>query len=246
MNYKYFIFTFFCIAAACSQLHAHDRETGYPESAGDTLAMGVASRYESRYFSEGRDALDGEPLWVNSIDIAYGILGAELWYGQSPDSEYDELQLTLAATQTFGEIEVTMGFTLFEFPFEDASDEEVGIGLVIPDLPMKVEFALDAYYSFEAEGYFVELTLTREVISNERFSAGAVAILGNNQGYVSDGHDGANHFALGVEAALPMGETLAITLHVARSWALGRDAGLDGDQQLVDFLHGSVGMRLEF
>lgn len=230
-------------------LYAHDRETGYPGTGSaneEAVSLAMSTRYESRYFSEGRDALDGDSLWVNSIGIGYGMLGCEIWYGNSPDSEYDELQVSLAASYGIDNIEITAGFTYFEFPFEDADDKEVGVSVVIADTPFGTEIALDAYYSFEAGGYFAEVSLGKEIVSLENFSANLTAILGNNQGYVSDGHDGANHFAVVLAAEIQLSKSLVLGLHSAYSWALDRDIQLEGDQQLIDFLHGSIGLQWEF
>ena len=67
-----------------------------------------------------------------------------------------------------------------------------------------------------------------------------------NQGYVSDGHDGANHLAFRMGAEYAISESVASYLHLAHSWALDRDASLLGDSQLVDFSHASLGMQFSF
>ena len=55
--------------------------------------------WESRYFSEGRDALDGKSLWVGSFEFGYDHFSGGVWYGRSSNHSYDELQYSFALTQ---------------------------------------------------------------------------------------------------------------------------------------------------
>lgn len=47
--------------------------------------------WESRYFSEGRDYLDGDSLLVGSFELGWNHLSGGVWYGYSPDQRYGEL-----------------------------------------------------------------------------------------------------------------------------------------------------------
>jgi len=230
-------------------VNAHDPESGFPSNiagATGTMAASFSSRYESRYFSEGRDSLDGDAIWVNSIEMGYGPITGGLWYGGSPSQDYDELQLSLAISRTFGKVELAIGYTFLEFPFENTSDHEIGFALSIPDLPLNAEFAADVYYSFDAGGDVAELALSRESLTSERLSLCLVGSLGINQGYVTDGHDGANHLAVSMQMDIPIWDQLLLNLHSTYSWAINRNHAYEGDLLLTDFLHWNIGFTWEF
>lgn len=232
-----------------SALQAHDQEAQLPfdrPHAHEELEVHAHLGWESRYFSEGRDALDGDSLIAGSFELGWKHLAAGVWYGTSPDQEYDELQLTLALTQTFGDFEVYGGYTHLRTPFDGAYDDEIGAGISWSGLPMDWELAADIYYSFDADGYFAELGASREFEITEELSLGFSGVFGMNQGYVSDGHDGANHFALGIGLEYALNECLSLAAHASYSWALDRDRDLPGDELLTDFFHGGVGLEWSF
>ncbi|MFN7342080.1 MAG: hypothetical protein ACK5TA_01970, partial [bacterium] len=149
----------------------------------------VHTGLESRYFSEGRDALDGASIWANSFEFGLAHFAAGLWYGNSPNQSYDELQLSLALIQTFGDFEANIGYTHYIFPFDGSHDNEIGTGITWTGLPAEIEITADIYHSFDADGYFAELSTSREFEITAPFSVTFSSVLGINQGYVSDGHD---------------------------------------------------------
>ena len=117
--------------------------------------------WESNYFSEGRDSLDGDSLVAGSFEMGWEHLAGGVWLGTSPDQDYDEMQLTLALTQSFGDFEFYGGYTHLRFPSDGSHDNEIGAGFVWSGLPMDVELSADAYYSFNADGYFAEIAASR-------------------------------------------------------------------------------------
>jgi hypothetical protein len=202
--------------------------------------------WESRYLSEGRDVLDGESLLFSSVEMGWQHLSAGVWYGSSPDQEYNELQLSIAFTHGFGDTEFYGGYTHFRFPFDGAHDNEIGAGFIWSGLPMDFEFATDVYYSFEAEGYFAELAFGREVALSDQLAFRFSVPLGMNQGYVTDGHDGANSIALRLSVAFALAESATLAVHATHSWALGKKAALPGDDSLIDFCHAGIGLQWSF
>jgi len=202
--------------------------------------------WESRYFIEGRDALNGDSINISSIALEWQNLVGGIWYGRSPDQRFDELQLTLALTHSIGNFDLYGGFAHFRFPADNAQDNELGAGIAWTGLPMEIELAADLYYSFEAGGYFTELSAHREFQISDPLTLGITVPFGINQGYVADGHDGANHIALSLELAYALSETLSLTAHATYSWALGKDASLPGDDPLIDFFHAGLGLQFTF
>ncbi len=202
--------------------------------------------WESRYFSEGRDDLDGNSLAITSFELSSTHFTGGIWYGISPDQSYDELQLSLAWTHSIGEVEFYTSYTYLEFPTDDENDNEIGIGLSWAGLPLDIELALDAYYSFDADGTFIETSASRELIATDRFSIDLASVFGINQGFVSDGHDGGNYIALRCAMTYSYSESIALTAHFTQSWELGSDSSLEGDDTLVDLFHAGVGIVWTF
>lgn len=206
----------------------------------------VHAGWDSRYFSEGRDMLDGDSLWSGSAELGWKHIAGGLWYGRSPDQDYDELQLSLALTGHAGDFEYYAGYTHLRFPFDGSEDNEVGGGVLWTGLPLEAELGLDAYYSFDAEGWFSELLLTRGFGITDKLSIDLSAALGFNFGYVSDGHDGANHIALRLGSTYALTDSLSLTAQVTSSWALDKDDAAPGDDLLVNFVHWGVGLEWSF
>ena len=208
--------------------------------------------WESRYVSEGRDNLDGDSLVTTSAEYSWNWLTAGVWYGGSPDQSYDEFQLSLGLTHSIGDFEYYLAYTHLRSPqdlrllFDDNYDNEMGVGVVWSGLPVGLEFTLDAYYSFKSDGSFWEIALNREFEISDCLTISGMGIFGVNQGYVSDGHDGANNVAFLAELQYALSETLTFNAHAAYTWALERDASLAGDELLRDTFHGGVGMQWVF
>ena len=243
---RFILLTTICVIQT---VFAHEPEASAPVAQSESEG-GISGHFHggwaSRYFLEGRDALDGDSLWVSSLELAWKNLTSGVWYGRSPDQDYDELQLSFAASQSIGDVEFYAAFTHLRTPFNGLDDKEVGAGFSWAGLPNGIEFTGDAYYSFDAEGSFWEFALNRAFFVSDKLIFHTSGILGVNQGYVSDGHDGANHLAFRMGTEYAISESVATYLHLAHSWALDRDASLPGDSQLVDFSHASLGMQFSF
>ncbi|MGC6425707.1 MAG: hypothetical protein ACON5H_01780 [Akkermansiaceae bacterium] len=232
-----------------STVSAHDPEAQLPfDRAHDheTLETHTHLGWESRYFSEGRDNLSGDSLCVSSFEIAWQHLALGVWYGNSPDQSYDELQLSIAVSRNFGDFKVYGAYTHLRFPFDGSHDNEVGAGVTWTGLPNEVELSADVYYSFDAEGAFAEIAASRTFELNDQLSLNLSLPFGINQGYVPDGHDGANHLALRLGLEYAVSHTFSLAAHAAQSWALDRDAVLAGDNSLIDFSHLGFGLQWSF
>jgi hypothetical protein len=203
--------------------------------------------YESRYASEGRDALDGDSLFSGTFEAGWNALSAGIWYAKSPNQSYDELQLSTALSWVWKDLECYMSYTHLRFPQDGGHDHEIGAGVSWAGLPGEVALGVDAYYSFDADGTFIVTALSREFELNDRLQLTPAVVFGVNQGYVTDGHDGANHFELRLGGAYSFTEALALTAHLSYNLAIDRDAArFSGDELLRNFLHVGVGLAYEF
>jgi hypothetical protein len=205
------------------------------------------SDFESRYSSEGRDALDGDGLVSATFEAAWKAVSVGIWYGRSPDQAYDELQLSSALSWAWKELEWYVAYTHLRFPEDGGHDHEIGIGTAWSGLPWQLSLALDAYHSLDAEGTFIEASLHREFGLAENLRLVPAIVFGVNQGYVADGHDGANHLALRLGAEYSLNDSVTLTAHLSQSFAIRRDADrYPGDGQLRDFFHLGIGLGYEF
>jgi len=235
----------FLFAGPGLSLVAHEGEPELPfdyPHAHDNLTLHLHSGWENRYFSEGRDNLDGDSLWASSIEGGWSHLSSGIWYAESPDQDYDELQMTLGLSGAWKNLEAYLAGTRIEFPHSGDSDEELGAGILWTGLPGGLELSLDAYHSFEADGSFCELALARELASHDRLVLTGLGVVGLNFGYVADGHDGFNHLSLHLILDYGITEFLSLTANCAYSWAIGRDANYTGDQLLKDLFHFGIGL----
>lgn len=244
-----FNITSLILISLTSGLHAHISEPSNPFDilhAHESLEGHIHAGWDTHYFSEGRDALDGDSLAMAGFEFGWKHLFGGVWYGSSPQQRYDEMQLSLGLVQEVGDFEFYAAYTHFLFPFEDTHDDEIGAGITWAGLPCEFELALDAYYSFDAEGTFIELALAREFAITERLALFGSCVFGMNQGYVSDGHDGANHIALQAGISYAVCENILLTSHGTYSWALDRDPTAPGDGLLRDFFHYGFGVEYSF
>jgi len=209
----------------------------------EQVSVSFYGGWDSHYFTEGRDNLDGGSLLVNDLQASWGFLYSQIWYVASPGQSYDELQIIMGVTQSIDDFTWYAGYTHLQFPSDDLNDDEASVGISVSNLPAGLQLAFDAYHSFEADGFFAEFSVSRGFALTDSLSIIGTGILGMNQGYISDGHDGANHFALAWVCSYQVNESISIIARVAQSWAIRRDSTKPGDDALVDLFNGGIGVQ---
>ena len=210
-------------------------------------SFALSAGWESRYFVEGRDTLNRDSIRVYSAEYLWESLTAGVWYGDSPDQPYDELQLALAWHHNLTEdLEAYISYTHLRFPKDGTHDHDLGLGFAYTGGPWGIEYALDAYYSTRVEGSFAELSASREFELSDKLTSSATLIFGMNQGYVADGHDGANHIAASLGLSYALTESLSLATHATYSWAIDRKVGAADDATLRDFFHAGIGLEWAF
>lgn len=206
----------------------------------NTMDIHIQTTLESHYSLEGRDSLNGDAISATSLDLGWGNFTGGLWYGWSPDQNYEESRLSLSLAEQVGDFEFYAGYTHLKFP--DSHDNEVGVGGVWSGLPLQLLVGVDAYYSFDADGSFWELSMSRAMEFSEGLTFTGTAMFGINDGYIPDGHSGANHFGLRLGSEYSLSPSLSVTGHATYSWALNRNSHLEGDEQLGNFFHTGLGL----
>lgn len=238
LSRAFFLFVLF-VTGAFSRVYATNENSS---------AWTFKTGYESHYVTEGRDNLNGNPLWTASAEFSSSPITIGFWYGHSPAADYAELNLAAAWSAQAGPVDVTCGFTWLRFLEDGTKDAELSLTLEKDGLPGGLASAVSAVYSAEARGLFCEAILAREF----RLGPGDVTLspfvaAGWNEGYVADGHRGMNHVAFGLSGAAPLGKLLRLTAHVACSCAVDAEpASYPGDGALGDILHAGVAVEMAF
>jgi hypothetical protein len=106
---------------------------------------------------------------------------------------------------------------------------------------------LDAYYEATSGGYFAEASIAREFSPIDRFVIMPSVIFGYNDGFVADGHNGANNVMVKLIAAYEIAENMAVEAYVAQTWAVNSNpARYADDGGLYDFSFGGVAVSISF
>lgn len=197
----------------------------------------------SRYFSEGRDALDGTALWTGSSEIGYGPFSIGFWYGISDDRQYDERQYSFVWSEEREDFDVRVSFTLIDFGKTGTSDEEWLGGFLYRDLPFGAETELTLYYSNFSKGTFLEWSASKEFEINEKIQILPSSVLGWNQGYVSDGSKGFNFIAIRLDYQYFISQYISVVGFGNQSWAMEKSPKLPDDLLLKDFFFYGFGIE---
>ncbi|MCF7838850.1 MAG: hypothetical protein K9N49_09500 [Candidatus Marinimicrobia bacterium] len=212
------------------------------------LGLSAELAWDSRYVTEGRSNLDRNGLLGATTEAALGDLTLGIWFADSPHATpYRELNAYALHGFTWGDVSAYVSFNHLRFLTDDEYDNEVGTGIARENLPGNLADALDAYYSFESEGAFFDFSLGGAYDLHPRLTISPSIVLGVNSGYVADGHDGANHLALALEASTPIRHGLELAAYLTHSWAISSDPDrYPADQALEDLLYGGVVLRGAF
>ena len=209
--------------------------------------------WESRYVSEGRDNLSGESLVSLSSDLTIDDVNFVPWVAHSPGADYTELNLNVVYATTLTEkLAASIGYNHIRARYQDerATDNEISLDLGYKLLKQTGLFA-SIYHSFEGKGPFSGSFInigTRyfDPLSKKLHYSVAVS-LGANAGYISDGHNGLNHFQINASASYLPVIKVEFYAYAGYSQAINRDAiRYAGDETLGDFFWGGVGLNYLF
>ena len=201
----------------------------------------------SRYVTEGRDILDGAGVQKSAIHFEYGpffINSRNVW---GYDSEYDELNIMPGVRFEIDEYTIYLSYNRKVFFSEDVVDNEIEIGMTYEELPYGMFSAIAWYHSFLSDGAFLEFTLGSEIEISERLELEPVVVLGINNNYIPDGHDGLNHVSLELNTEYQVVGPLELIAFARYNKAIDSDpAEHPGDKLLNDFFWGGIGIEFSF
>lgn len=154
--------------------------------------------WENRYVTEGRDNLSGKGLVSVATEFTVDDFSVIPWIADSPGADYSEFNLNMVyGRELLEELEIYIGYNHIQArdSGDDVKDNEISLELAFNRIK-RLHMLASIYHSFEADGSFMELAVKHGYRIDKSLHFSAQAILGVNAGYVTDGHDGLNHFQL--------------------------------------------------
>lgn len=209
--------------------------------------FGVGVAWSSRYVGEGRDNLNGDGLASTTIEAAYENFSLSVWYATSPDTDYRELNIKPAYTLEWNDWKARVFYKFRRFLSDEENVNEAGVDLSFSGIPAGFAAGVEGCYSFDTEGVFFATYINRECKVADWLTLTPSALVGWNAGYAADGHDGANHCALSLEAIVPLKDGLELVGYIAQSWALDADSDkYEEDINLKDVFSGGAALCATF
>ncbi len=72
-------------------------------------------------------------------------------------------------------------------------------------------------------------------------------ILGLNDGYIAEGHTGANHLAIQIGSAFQLTDTIALEAMIAQTFEINSNAAaFADDESLIDLFYGRIALSVSF
>jgi len=207
-----------------------------------SVEWSASAAWDSRYVSEGRNNLPEGGIVTAEAGLSYSGLSVTVGYLHGDQADYDEVGLSVEYGFEVSGLELYGGFTRLRFPEDDAFDNEIGAGasFTFPSGPI---LAIDGVYSTEADGLFLEITLSVEKeLLGARATISPFIREGLDFGYATPDHDGPNNLQAGLEISYSLSDQVSLTGHASHSWAQ-RDVKLDGAGGVS---LGGVGIAVEF
>lgn len=233
-------FLFVCSKAYAVQCHGYDSSLYCHK-------QDLQVSWDSRYVTEGRDNLDNAGIQTTSINYEYGLFGMQIWNGWGYESGYDELNLIPSLNYHYKNVDLYFSFNHKRFIQDNDYDNEIGSGISYSGLPYNISLGFDWYHSFTYEGSFYELSLGSEFNPAESVTIEPIMTFGINGGYITDGHDGANHVNFKIDGKYEIADTVDVLGYIGYNIPINHDpAAYPGDRLLKHFIWGGIGLEVRF
>ena len=204
------------------------------------------SSWQSRYVTEGRDNLNGASLQVSHLELEHDIFKLDVWNGWGYDAHYDELNIIPAIEFKTDEFKFYINYNRKQF-YPRNFDNEIGAGFIYKGLPYNLYAGFDWYHSFTSDGSFFEMVLSKDISPKQYLTFTPSIILGINENYIPDGHDGLNHLGLQLEGEYELLRYLGLFTRLHYNVAIDADSNqYTGDTLLYNFLWGEIGIEIPF
>ena len=230
-------------AFAIANASAGDKAVVIVEESADlgaTLSVGYDSHYIFRGVNYGENQVTSQiDYQLANLPIAIGA-----WYGNPTSGSAvnpghgDELDLYATISQSFGSIDAWLGYTAYLYPEGGSSTNEVGTGFGTAVGPFDV--ALGAYYDFDIDGWYLDLTVGHSLELTDMISLNLAAGVSYSIDYRVNGSD-FNSVLLVASLPIALTDRATLTPYIAGTFAL--DA-IDAWQD--DEVFGGVSLAVNF
>ncbi|NRD72137.1 hypothetical protein HQQ94_02565 [Shewanella sp. VB17] len=176
--------------------------------------------WDSHYISEGRNNLPKGGIMWSSVAIQHNNLNVYARLGSADSLHYNEwnlgLQYTFALTEN---LETTLGYQRLEFYGDQRCNDNELFGLLTYSAIEWLTPSINYTYSTEASGYFVEASLHSSWELINGFTLTPYLTQAFDFQYVTEEHNGRNHFQLGIETEYLFNHNITLSGHISRTFA---------------------------
>ncbi|MCL1051306.1 hypothetical protein L2755_16980 [Shewanella abyssi] len=176
--------------------------------------------WDSNYISEGRDNLDKGGIYWATAAVQTESLSLYATVGRGDSQDYTEWNFGIEyGFNLTDNLAGSVGYQRLEFYGDERSFDNELFGVLEYAAVDWLVPSVSYTYSTEAAGYFVEVSIHSNWDLAESFTVSPYITQGFDFQYVTEEHDGANHFQFGVEAEYEMPNHWVLSGHVSRSIA---------------------------
>ena len=176
--------------------------------------------WDSKYISEGRNNLDKGGIYWATAAIQKDNLNVYATVGRGDSQHYTEWNFGIEYGFDLTEnLSGSVGYQRLEFYGDErAHDNELFSSLEYTAVEWLIP-SVSYTYSTEAAGYFIEVSLHSNWELAPGFTVSPYVTQGFDFQYVTEEHDGANHFQFGVEAEYQLPNNLVLSGHISQTIA---------------------------
>lgn len=212
---------------------------------GGSSSFAFEAGWASRYLSEGRETFGNSGIFSALVGVSFNPLAFELWHGASDSSSDREFEASIYYSIPELPVETTLGLTYLTDLNGGDKDWDLSLGLR-DELLLGIMWHTEFSYAINEPGGYLEAGLTREFQLGD-FQVNVGSHLGANLNYVSDGHDGFDHWALQLAVSNHIRQNLSVTYALSYFTAINENAGkYAADADLFDGLQFAISAGFNF
>ncbi len=176
--------------------------------------------WDSKYISEGRNNLDKGGIYWATAAVQKDNVNVYASVGRGDSQHYTEWNFGIEYAFELSEnVSGSLGYQRLEFYGDDRDhDNELFSSLEYTAVEWLIP-SVSYTYSTEAAGYFVEVSLHSNWELAEGLNVSPYVTQGFDFQYVTEEHDGPNHFQFGVEAEYLLPNNLVVSGHISHTIA---------------------------
>lgn len=187
----------------------------------DPFSASLEAGWTSRYIAEGRETFDDDGMATFLASLGYQDFSLELWQALSDGSSLREFQASAFYSLPTDPIAITIGLT--HINDTRGGDEDLDLSLALSgELFLDISWETLFYYGFDRGGFYLESGISR-TWETPLVDIQTGLHLGSNFGYVTEGHEGPDHFAISIDFSKQITDALTVSAGYSYIFAIDRD-----------------------